>query len=138
VSQIVVDASVLGPLIVPDERDELIPLVFQALSAGNAVAPQHWRLEVANLARMAVRRGRLNDDALVPVFADLRDMIVEVDSQTDRCAWAETLELSRRHDLTAYDAAYLELALRSGLALATRDGRLARAATAEGVALISA
>ncbi len=135
-TRIVVDASVLGPLIVPDEASDLLPGVLSALMAGEAVAPRHWRLEVANLARMAVRRGRLFEEALNRIFADLRDLIVEIDSETDLHAWTTSLELSRRHDLTVYDAAYLELASRLRLPIATSDGKLRRAASAEGVPLV--
>ena len=125
---LVVDVSVMGPLIVPDERDDLVPAVLNALLAGEALVPLHWRLEVANLARMAVRKGRLTDQALVAVFDDFRDLNVSVDPETDRLAWGDSLELSRRHDLTAYDAAYLELAMRADLPLATLDRRVRDAA----------
>ncbi len=135
-SRIVVDASVIGPIVIPDEAGDLIPEVFGAISAGDAVVPQHWRLEVANLARMAVRRGRLTEEALSSVFSDLLDLAIEVDGETDRHAWTTALGLSRRHDLTAYDAAYLELALRLQLPLATSDGKLRRAALAEGAQLV--
>ena len=135
---LVVDASVLAPLIVPDERDDLIPAVLSALLDGEALVPQHWRLEVANLARMAVRKGRLTDEALVRVFDDLRELNVSVDQETDRLAWSECLELSRRHNLTTYDAAYLELAMRADLPLATRDRRLRNAAGVEKVGLLPA
>ena len=137
-SRLVVDASVIAPLIVPDEHGDLIQDVLDALLTGDAVAPQHWRLEVANLARMAVRRRRLEEDALDAIFADLREMVVEIDSETDRLAWTACLDVSRRRNITVYDAAYLELALRLDLPIATRDRRLADAATAEGVELISA
>lgn len=137
-SRIVVDASTLGPLVIPDEADDLVPDIVNALTAGEAVVPQHWRLEVANMARMAIRRGRLTEQAMSKVFADLAELIIEVDADTDRNAWTTTLELGSRHDLTAYDAAYLELAIRLRLPLATNDGKLKRAALAAGIGLVAA
>ncbi len=137
-SIIVVDASLLGPLIIEDERPDLVYDVVDALREGRALVPQHWWLEVANMARMAVRKQRLADDELDATFADLRALPVTVDPQTNRFAWSVSLDLSRRHDLTAYDAAYLELALRKRASLATRDTRLREAAAAEGVDLIPA
>lgn len=137
-NRIVVDASMLGPLVIPDEAGDLVPDIVNALTAGEAVVPQHWRLEVANLARMAIRRGRLTEQAMGKVFADLAELIIEVDAETDRNAWTTTLELGSRHDLTAYDAAYLELATRLQLPLATSDGKLKRAASAEGIRLVAA
>jgi len=135
VTQIVADASVVGPFFLPDEVDELREDVVEAFSNGTVVVPQHWRLEVANLAVIAVRRGRLHDDQLPSVMSRLADYGVEVDGQTDRHAWSATLELSRRHSLTLYDAAYLELAVRRGARLATSDKRLGQAALVHDVLL---
>jgi predicted nucleic acid-binding protein len=125
----------MGPFFLPDGADDLREDVVAALSAGSVVVPQHWRLEVANLAMTAVRRGRLSDDLLPSVMTRLADLmkrladfIVETDPQTERNAWSATLDLSRRHSLTLYDAAYLELALRTGARIATSDKRLRRAA----------
>jgi predicted nucleic acid-binding protein len=118
----------MGPFFLPDGADDLREDVVAALSAGSVVVPQHWRLEVANLAMTAVRRGRLSDDLLPSVMTRLADFIVETDPQTERNAWSATLDLSRRHSLTLYDAAYLELALRTGARIATSDKRLRRAA----------
>jgi len=127
-NRVVTDASVIGPLFIPDEADDLRQDVVAALSAGMVVVPQHWRLEVANLAVMAVRRGRLQSELLPAVVTRLADFLVQTDLHTKRNAWSATLDLSRRHDLTLYDAAYLELGLRIGARIATSDKRLRQAA----------
>ena len=134
-SRIVLDASVIGPLIIPDEASDLRDDVLLALASGIVVVPQHWRLEVANLARMAVRKKRLDDIMLPAIVSRLSDYLVEVDTETDRNAWSGILDLSRRHDLTIYDAGYLELTLRVGARLATSDRRLSKAAAAHDVLL---
>jgi predicted nucleic acid-binding protein len=69
-------------------------------------------------------------------LADLSLLPISLDPETDRQAWDATLQLAHRHRLTLYDAAYLELAQRRGLPLATLDRDLRTAATAEGVHLL--
>ncbi len=132
----VIDASALGPLIVPDEAGDLLTGMIDLLDREGAIAPQHWRLEVANLMRMAVRRDRLHASALPGLVSLLRDLPVEIDGETVEEAWGRTLALSSRHDLTVYDAAYLELAQRRGVPLATLDRALVRAARKEGIDLL--
>ncbi len=132
----IIDAAAMGPLIIPDEANELIGILPEALGSDKALVPQHWRLEVANLARMAIRKRRLTERLLVDAFVALSVFTVILDSETDRYSWKNTLDLATRHDLTAYDAAYLELALRTDRAIITRDKALIRAASAETIAII--
>lgn len=82
---------------------------------------------------MAVRQKRLNSDRLDKVLANIKELKIDVDKRTNEFAWTRILSLARRHDLTTYDASYLELAARGGLALATYDRDLAEAAKSEGV-----
>ena len=132
----IIDAAAMGPLIIPDEANELIGVLPEALGSDEALVPQHWRLEVANLARMAIRKRRLTERLLADAFIALSVFTVILDSETDRYSWKNTLDLAMRHDLTAYDAAYLELALRTDRAIITRDKALIRAASAETVAIV--
>jgi predicted nucleic acid-binding protein len=90
-------------------------------------------LEVANVLEMGVRRKRHDGDFRDATLADLAQLPVQVDGETDNQAWGATLRLAERHQLTLYDAAYLELALRRVLPLATLDKDLRRAASAENV-----
>lgn len=70
------------------------------------------------------------------MLLDLERFPLEIDASTNDVAWSETLTLADRHNLTVYDAAYLELAMRRALPLATLDTRLADAARAEGLAVL--
>ena len=134
-SDVVVDASVVAPFLIPDESGEQSDAVLSALVAGRGVVPQHWRLEIANLGRKAVRQKRMTRAEMHEAITLLATLPVNVDRQTDEMAWSRTLDLASDHDLTSYDAAYLELAKRNGLPLATVDKALAKAAVQQGVAL---
>jgi predicted nucleic acid-binding protein len=132
----VVDASALGPFLIPDEVENSIPDMLDLIASDGAIAPQHWKLEIANLLRMAVRRKRMQPDALSGLVKMLGDLDIEIDDSTGQNAWGRTLVLSSQHDLSAYDAAYLELALRIGRPLATLDDALTKAARSEKVELL--
>src|SRR5262249_25136579 len=101
-----------------------------------AFVPALWRLEVANSLTMAVRRGRINSDFRRASLADLALLDITTDQYTDFHAWGETLSLADRFQLTIYDAAYLELAVRRSLPLATLDSQLRTAAAASGLRLL--
>jgi predicted nucleic acid-binding protein len=83
-----------------------------------------------------VRRGRHTGDFRDGALASLALLPVKVDAEADRQAWSATLLLAERHGLTVYDAAYLEIASRRKIALATLDRELRAAATSEGVQLL--
>jgi predicted nucleic acid-binding protein len=119
-----------------DETTEAIRHVFDALSEDGAWVPALWKLEVANILEMGVRRGRHDAGFRDATLVDLALLSIRLDPETDRQAWGPTVQLGARHRLTLYDAAYLELALRRGLPLATLDRELRSAASAEGVVLL--
>jgi len=119
-----------------DEITEPIRHVFNLVSESGAWAPGLWKLEVANILEMGARRGRHDAAFRNSTLADLALLPISIDTETDRQAWGATLQLSERHRLTLYDAAYLELALRRGLPLASLDAELRRAAQAEGVVVL--
>jgi predicted nucleic acid-binding protein len=129
----VIDASCVGPLIVPDEAENLLPIVQQALEKGECAVPSHWRYEVGNLSLMAVRRGRARAAEVLASLRDLAQFTLETDDLSPQLAWSRSFELGQRHGLTLYDAAYLELAGRLSLSLLSMDGALVAAAAAEGV-----
>lgn len=83
--------------------------------------PGLWRLEVANILEMGIRRGRHDAAFRDSTLADLALLPIHLDPETDQRAWRETAQLAERHKLTPYDAAYLDLALRRKLPLATLD-----------------
>jgi predicted nucleic acid-binding protein len=125
---IVVDASMAIAWLFDDERTDAAHAVMMRVVAGGAIVPSLWRLEVANVMRNAVRRGRC-DEAYVDRSLDrLNRFPVETDDETSMHAWTATRTLSREQGLTLYDAAYLELAIRKTLPLATCDAELIAAA----------
>ena len=132
----VVDSSVALAWVYSEETTEAISEVLARLTDRGAWVPALWRLEVANVLEMNVRRGRHDAAFRDAALADPAVLPISIDAETDRQAWAATLRLAARHRLTVYDAAYLELAQRRGLPLATLDKELRDAATAEGVILL--
>jgi predicted nucleic acid-binding protein len=100
-----------------------------------AVVPSIWGLEAANVIVRAETKGLLTEARSVGFLEVLQDMAIETDPATANHALADTLHLARRFNLSSYDAAYLELALRQSLALATLDTALRAAAVRAGVAL---
>jgi predicted nucleic acid-binding protein len=102
------------------------------------VVPALWPLEVANTLVVGERRKRSTPAQAATWLSLLEAFPITVDAETAAHAWVETLALARAQDLSAYDAAYLELAMRRGLPLATLDEKLKKAATAVGVGLYTA
>ncbi len=109
-------------------------IVARALEVG-CVVPGLWRLEVLNGLRTAMRRASITIAQRDEALAILGEWPLTVDHETDQRAWTDTLRLADRFGLTPYDAAYLELAARRGLPLATLDRELIAAASAAGVTL---
>jgi predicted nucleic acid-binding protein len=134
---LVLDSSVTLAWVYSDETTKPVRRVFDLITANGAWVPALWRLEVANILEMGVRRG-LGDAAFRDAtLADLSLLPITPDAETDRQAWGATLRLAERHRLTLYNAAYLELALRRTMPLATLDHELRAAASAEGVKLLA-
>jgi predicted nucleic acid-binding protein len=111
--------------------------VFDVLGGADAQAhvPVTWGLEVANVIAKSEGRGELPPARSQAFLASVEAAPILCDAATSAKALHETLELARRYRLSSYDASYLELALRSGLPLATLDADLRRAATTAGVKL---
>ena len=127
-SGFVLDCSVAAAWLFEDEATRETDALLDQLADGVAWVPLHWRLEVGNVLVQAERRGRITP-AQVATGVDFVDNLpIEVDAETDSRSFREVLALARSASLTTYDAAYLELALRRGLALATKDRALVGAA----------
>ncbi len=97
-----------------------------------AVVPAHWWFELCNVLLVGERRNRIDARQIQRFLRLLRDLDIEVDRAPEE---ASTFDLARRHGLTFYDAAYLDLAFRHG-AIATLDTALIKAAEAEGLTLV--
>jgi len=133
---LVLDCSITLAWVYSDETTEPVRRVFELLRPSGAWVPGLWRLEVANVLQMGVRRKRHDAAFRDATLADLAQLPIQVDAEKDQHSWGATLHLAERHQLTLYDAAYLELALRRDIPLATLDEDLRRAASAEKVALL--
>ena len=133
---LVIDSSVTLAWIYADETTEAVRRVFHLLAQAGAWIPSLWRLEVANVLEMGVRRKRHDAAFRDATLADLTLLPITLDPDTDRHAFGPTLHLAERHNLTLYDAAYLELAQRRALPLATLDTQLRAAAQRENLPLL--
>lgn len=133
---LVLDSSVTLAWLYSDELTEPVRLVFDRVTNSRAWVPSLWRLEVANALHMAVRRGRVDAAFRDASLADLAQLNITGDPDTAAFAWSTALELAQAHGLTVYDAAYLELAQRLALPLATLDQDLRRAGQSAGIALL--
>jgi predicted nucleic acid-binding protein len=132
---LVIDSSVAIAWCFPVEQDDYSQSVLDALSSDRAIVPDLWHLEVANTLVVRERRKRSTQANTVTWLRFLASLPIAVDEETKSHAFGDTLRLAREHNLSAYDAAYLELALRRRLPLATLDDRLKTAAQAVGVPL---
>lgn len=134
-NRLVLDASVALRWCFPDPRNPYARSVLRALRSAEAVVPAIWPLEVANALLVAERAKRLPSADAARFLALLEDLDVRVDAPTLSRALRETRSLAKAYGLSSYDAAYLELALRESLPLATLDEALRKAARKAGVQL---
>ena len=133
--RLVLDCSVALCWYFRDEADPYADGVATKLTSTEAVVPSLWPLEVANAVLMGERRKRSTQAEAQRWIAVLEALPITLDGETAARAWNDTLKLARAQNLFTYDAAYLELALRQGLPLATLDAELKDAARAVGVPL---
>jgi predicted nucleic acid-binding protein len=131
----VLDASIVLAWCFADEASPATDAVLERLEREPAIAPAHWPLEVANGIRTAERRGRLTQADAVRLRGLLAALPVEIEPVELATALWGVLEAARAHGLTAYDAAYLELAAARDLPLATVDIQLRAACAKAGVPL---
>ncbi len=131
--RVVIDASVTLSWCFSDEENDSALQTLNALAEGEAVVPAIWTLEVANVLLLAERRGRLARAESEQFLALLEKLPITVDT-TSICAISpHIMALGRDYQLSSYDAAYLELAMREGIPLATIDTLLLNAMTRLGV-----
>lgn len=132
----VLDCSVSMPWCFADEESPYAEAVLDHLATTAAIVPALWRLEAANVLLAAERRKRITHADMRRLADFLSDLPIQEDAETTRHGFTRILEVGYTGHLTAYDAAYLELALRLGLPLATLDQQLSRAAREAGVPLL--
>jgi len=136
-SGLVIDASVSGCWCFPDEASSFSEAVFDEVVRSGSVVPALWVLEMANLLANGERRGRIKPDRVSVIRDAMAALPIEIDQALGLRSLPTMVRTARDYDLTAYDASYLELAMRTHSPLATLDKTLKRAAAQAGVALFS-
>ena len=135
---LVLDFSVALAWVYVDERNPIVADIQDRVAQAGAWVPQLWRLEVGNSLQIGVRKGRLSPIERDEWLADFAALNIMSDPETETHAWSATMMLAERFALTLYDAAYLELAQRRQLPLASLDRELRAAAVEVGVDLLGA
>ncbi|HEV2278368.1 MAG TPA: type II toxin-antitoxin system VapC family toxin [Acidobacteriaceae bacterium] len=129
----VLDVSVTAAWAFSDEVNPHAFAILSRMDKDHALVPPLWWFEVRNVLIVNERRKRITESATAAFLRRLAQLPIQVESLPQEPA---ILRLARAHGLSVYDAAYLELAMREGISLATEDAGLVRAATAEAVTLL--
>lgn len=136
-TRFVLDASVVLAWCFEDEKNPAAERVLDRMAAGaEALAPAIWPFEVANALRSAERQKRLAPAETTRLLDRLLGLAITLEPSGTPAVFDRVLSRAREYNLTVYDAAYLELAVRTGLPLATLDRDLTKAARAMGVTLV--
>ena len=129
----VVDASVAACWCFPDETSAAADTAMDRLLHDEAIAPGLWTFEITNILIVSERHGRISPEETDAFLSDLARLPIGIRHDADERV---LLALARKHQLTTYDASYVELAARTGAAVATLDRRLAGAARAEDLEIV--
>lgn len=132
----VLDCSITMTWCFGDEATDATYALLDRLATETAVAPAHWPLEVANVLAMAEKRKRITAPTATTFLKLLTTMDMEIDNLTADRTFPHILPLCRKYGLTSYDAAYLELAIRRQLPLASLDADLRAAAKRAGIKVL--
>jgi predicted nucleic acid-binding protein len=138
VSRFVLDNTVTMAWCFPDEATELTKALLNRLSnlTDSALVPALWLYEVLNVTELAVRKGRITEEKACVFLESLSDLPIEIENPSRTRMFASVRALAGQFKLTAYDASYLELAIRHGLPIASYDKPLSKAARTSGVGLV--
>jgi predicted nucleic acid-binding protein len=129
------DASVALSWCFEDEGDAYSRAALEQAVAATFLVPSIWPLEIINVLLVAERWGRITPAASAQFIDLLAALAIRMEPEPFLPHETDLMDLSRRHGLSAYDAAYLRLAVKRGAALVTKDAALAHAARDEGVAV---
>ena len=133
----VADASIGLAWVHPSQSTALTARLLSDVEAGAAAhVPGLWRLEVGNALLLAARRKLMTESQRKSALELLSRLTIVVDAETAAYAWTQTSDLAGKYGLSIYDSTYLELALRQGLPLASRDGPLCAAAKKVGLRVL--
>ena len=135
-SRFVLDCSVAAAWCLADETNERADGILARLIEDEAVVPSLWIAEMANVLVVAERSGRIETDDVDRAIGMLLELPIVIEP-AEPDAMGRVYTLARSRELSAYDATYLDLAMRTGLALATFEADLTRAAGRAGVTLLA-
>lgn len=135
-SALVLDASIALSWCFSDEASKSTWQLLERLRDESAVVPAIWSLEVGNILSNAERANRLTEAKILEFLELISRLNITVDGETPQRAFQEILHIARTNSLSTYDAAYLELAMRLGIPLATKDKRLRQVSTKLGVSIL--
>lgn len=130
---IVLDAAAAMAAVLPQRHSDAARTLLLRVADAGAMVPAIWHLEIGNILLAAERRGILDAAARSAVLRHFATLPIATDTETAAQAWTDTMALARDYALSLHDAAYLELAYRRALPLATFDASLLRAAGALGL-----
>lgn len=130
-----IDASIALSWCFEDEATPETDRLFEHVRDEGAVVPGLWHLELGNVLLQAERRKRITAEDVATRLRLISALPIATDRETSARAWQDTLSIARVEGLTMYDASYLELAIRLGASLLTKDAQLAQAARRRGVAI---
>lgn len=125
----VVDNSVVMTWCFQDEANSYADAILNKLANATAVVPPIWPLEVTNVLLVAERKGRLHEVDSLRFLSLLSQLPIDVDRSWPERLMKDILSMGRAHNLSSYDASYIELAMRQGLPIATLDRNLLEAAS---------
>ena len=132
----VLDNSVVSGWFLNDQACDYCESIAIRLQAVRAIAPPLLQLEYTNVMRTACKRQKMIAAQAHQIVAMLAELPIDIDNASLHPS--QVLDLALRYDLTSYDAVYLDLALRRGVPIATRDQALANAAMVAGVGFVEA
>ena len=133
----VLDCSVTMAWCFEDEGNEKTMEVLQTLKSSKAIVPSLWPLEVSNVLLIAGRKKRVTELQAARFIDALASLPIVVDQTTASKAMHSIFLLAKKTDLTVYDAAYLELAIREEIPLVTLDAQLMKASKKMGIPAFS-
>jgi predicted nucleic acid-binding protein len=136
VTDFVLDASIALSWCFKNEATAGSDRVLERLAVEAASVPAIWHLEIANVLALSERRGRITQAQSTEFIGLLETLDIIIDEETPSRALGQVLTLARAERLTAYDATYLELAMRLGIALASKDIDLCNAGERLGVKVL--
>jgi predicted nucleic acid-binding protein len=113
-------------------QDDARKVLHLLIDGGTAIVPNLWALEAANVILKEMKKGNVTQADASQFIALLGELDIQPDNQTHAHALRDTLNLAKQYGLSSYDAAYLELALRKGIEIATVDKELGEAASKAG------